>query len=315
MSKGLVKFLIFIVLTAIAGGLYYRYRITHSLEQQIELFKINNEATRQRAVAYLVRQGKHSIPYLISALESNDSQVRINAVRALGRIDEPNTIDPLINRITDADQEVQYEVLEALENRGKKIITRLVKSLESSNHKMRAKITELIGRIADPESIDIVKQVLNDSSPEVRAQAVIAMRWVAKEKSIELIYPMLRDSDTNVRMMVVFALGEFKHNPDARRALEGALSSSDDQLREKAIQFLGESEHPDVEDALIKALGDKELKVRWVAAEALGKTGGMQSLGALRKVILKRYEVEFVKSSAKNAIKKIRQRLRGKNGR
>ncbi|MFH1379910.1 MAG: HEAT repeat domain-containing protein [bacterium] len=309
MNKGLLKFIFFLILLFIIGGMYYKYRITHSLEKQIEMFKINNEAVQQRAVAYMVRQGKHSIPYLIEALSSEDTSVRINAVRALGRIDDPRVVDPLVSLLTDPYPDIQYEVMEALENRGKKIITRLLKSLESPSSKTRARTVELIGRIGDLTSKDIVEHALTDPSAEVREQAVIALRWIAKEESIDLILPLLDDPYTNVRMMVVFAFGEFKENADARRGLEQALTNDDNQLREKAVQFLGESNNPDVEEAIIPVLQDKDLKVRWAAAEALGKIGGERSLQALRKHIVNKREVEFVVSSAKKAIIRITERL------
>lgn len=313
MKKERVNFIITVTVVAVvAFGIYYYYK-RHNLGQQIEMFKVNNEATQERAVAYMVREGKRAIPYLVDALHSEDPTVRSNAAQALGRIDEPGVINPLVEVLADADPNIQYEAMEALENRGRKAVPALLKTAESGDRIFRAKAIELLGRIGDPQSKEVIEKSLSDTSSEVRAQAVISLRWIAFGDAVELIVPMLDDPDANVRMMVVFALGELREHESARRALEKALTIKDNQLREKAAHFLGETGNPDTESALIKALKDRRLEVRWTACEALGKVGGDKALQALTNILLKRNEVEFVKSAAKKAIENIRERQRGSN--
>lgn len=310
MKKNIVKMSFMLVVIGAVVISVYLYYVRHSLENQIEMFKVNNEAAQKRAVAYMVRAGKKAVPYLIAALEKEDTAVRMNATEALGRIDDPAVVEPLVSMLVDPDPNIQYAAMNALENRGTMALEKLIETARGDDQKLRAHSIELLGRIGDPSARAVAEQGLKDSSPEVRAQAVIALRWIAFEEAVELIFPLLNDTDNNVRMMVVFALGDMPESSPARRALVKSLNSADDQVREKAAHFLGRSGYPDVEEALCGILSDRELKVRWTAAEALGKVGGERALGALSNVLLKRNEVEFVKSSAKKAIENIKERLK-----
>lgn len=303
--------IISIIGALIIGGVYY-WR-TRGLERQIKIFSINNESAQQRAVAYLVARGKKSIPYLVKALESSEPQVRINAVRALGRISDPGVIDPLVSVLVDSDPTIQYEAVDALESRGKESIPTLLIAAEAENPILRSKTIEIIGMIGDPSGIGVVAKALSDPYPEVRTKAVIALRRMAGEEAIHLIAPKLDDPSNNVRLMVVFALGDLKDIAAARRALEKALTNPDEQLREYAAQFLGDTGYADTEMALCRALHDKQLRVRWNAAEALGKVGGKHALQVLSDLLVKRREVDFVKGAAKKAMKKIRIRRKEEN--
>ena len=315
MKNNIFKMIFMLVIIGlVSGGIYY-YRMRTSLENQIEMFKVNNEAAQKRAVAYMVRAGKKAVPYLIDALAIEDTSVRINATEALGRINDPVVIEPLISMLVDQDPNIQYEAMEALENRGKMAVEALIKTARGENPQLRAQSVELLGRIGDPLGRDVVEQALKDFSPEVRAQAVVALRWIDFEDSVGIIFPLLNDTDNNVRMMVVFALGDMQESAHARRSLVKSLQSTDEQVREKAAHFLGKAGYADVEEALCGILSDKELKVRWTAAEALGKVGGERALRALTEIMLKRNEVEFVKNSAKNSIEKIRERQKETNAR
>jgi HEAT repeat protein len=73
-----------------------------------------NGLQRQRARLALVEMGKSAVPHLIEALKDDHQQVRWEAAKALGSINDPNAAPALVEALMDESSEVRWLAAEAL---------------------------------------------------------------------------------------------------------------------------------------------------------------------------------------------------------
>lgn len=95
------------------------------------MLQLRNDEFKDDAVDALVELGGPCVPRLISALKDKDENVRKCAVLALGRIKDPDAIDPLIEMLGDKDWFTRLTAAAALESigdeRGREAIKPLLK--------------------------------------------------------------------------------------------------------------------------------------------------------------------------------------------
>ena len=90
---------------------------------------------RQRARMYLAHHEPESIPALLDALKSSNSQIRWEAVKVLGDIHNPETAPALTEMLMDEDTGVRWAAMESLIELGRKalrpILEKFTKDFES----------------------------------------------------------------------------------------------------------------------------------------------------------------------------------------
>lgn len=93
--------------------------------------QLRNDEFNDAATDALVELGKPAVPRLIAALKDKDENVRKQSVIALGRIKDPDAIDPLIDMLQDKDWFTRLTAAAALESigheRGREAIKPLMK--------------------------------------------------------------------------------------------------------------------------------------------------------------------------------------------
>jgi HEAT repeat protein len=91
-----------------------------SLESLVEILASRDGLARQRAREALVAEGRAAVPLLIRALrESRVDQVRWEAAKALGTLDDARAIPVLVAALEDDDPDVGWLAAEALQKLGK----------------------------------------------------------------------------------------------------------------------------------------------------------------------------------------------------
>jgi HEAT repeat protein len=113
----------------------------------------------------------------------------------------------------------------------------------------------------------------------------------------------LGGGDPHVRGAIVGALA--KIGVPAIGALLVALKGSDRDLRDAAASALGQIEDTDAAPLLIRALHDDDWYVRMVAAEILGKVGGVGAIEPLFVAFTSEDEVQHVRKAAIDSIGRI----------
>ena len=115
----------------------------------------------------------------------------------------------------------------------------------------------------------------------LEAQYTLAERGA---KSIPVFTGLLASaaSDPLARRHAVWGLGQLAVKyPGARKALHPLLQSADDEVRAQASKLLGDHHDAGMTDALVAALGDSSARVKFFAAQSLGKLRAAAATPAL----------------------------------
>jgi len=248
---------------------------------------------------------------LIKSLADNSLQVRINAVRALGKIADPQAIPALIKLIKDPDPEVRFCVADSLTklvslNKAPylKSLTVLIKALKDNQASTRAKIAELLGKIADPRATQALIRSLKDPFAWVRAASAKALGEIADSKALSALLKASKDKEDFVREKVIFALGKLK-DKSALPIIINVLDNKQKEIRLAATLALGNLGQDEAVPFLIKALKDEETNVQKGAIDSLGKIPNPEAKKALEELINDETENPYLRQVAREALSKL----------
>jgi hypothetical protein len=91
----------------------------HQIADLIARLADGNGLVRQRARFMLVNLGQESIPALLEALKSPSVNTRLEAVKALSELPDPQTLSALTDRLMDEDIGVRWTAAESLISQGR----------------------------------------------------------------------------------------------------------------------------------------------------------------------------------------------------
>lgn len=209
---------------------------------------------------------------LIASLRDHVAEVRSAAAQALGELDDPRTVEALMNALrTDTDASVRAMAAWAL---GQLENPRAVPALgDALLHDGDANVREMaawaLGAIESTQGVEPLRTALRDRSPEVRAKAVWALGAIEDSAAVPALMEALSDASVEIRRTAAWALGQIEH-PSAIPALVAALRDSDAEVRSTAAWAIGGIEDPSASEAMVELLKDENPEVRRAAAEALG---------------------------------------------
>ncbi len=119
------------------------------------------------------------------------------------------------------------------------------------------------------EAVQRLRRVLaDDPAPGLRADAAVALAdATAKDAVSDLVRSAKRDDAIRVRQMALVALGELAgpDDSDARAVIERALEDDSPELRFQALIAHARVGVGTVDEALARALGDDDARVRYIA--------------------------------------------------
>ncbi|CCI03388.1 HEAT repeat domain-containing protein [Microcystis aeruginosa] len=246
-----------------------------------------------------------------------DELVRNKAVEALSKIGTPEAVSGLIEAINHPYQKVRSKAAEALLNIGtQEAYLGLITALNHSDENVRKYAVEALGKVMNISSLEampILIEALNNPYQEVRSHATMIF---AKIPLVLVVNPELRqafiaslnnDSDETGRGCVATALSLLL-NPEEVPALMTALINSDETIRSKAIQSLGEIldkiGNPETMSSLSMALEDSNNFLRCYSAILLtvylSKKGNPEALPILIKAL--NHSDEYVRRIAVSSL-------------
>ncbi|NOT23620.1 MAG: HEAT repeat domain-containing protein [Nitrospiraceae bacterium] len=226
---------------------------------------------------------------LIAALASSDWIVRMHAAKALGRIQDPQAVGPLVPLLQDKVKAVREEASTALAAIGEAALSSLLDALTHVEWLVRLHAVEALGKTKSPEAVVPLLSVLfNDRDRAVREDAVRALGQIGDLRAVEFLVTVMREP--GLRPLAVDALGEIGDRrtvPVLIDVLEGVgrpevsmpIDGCGDQWGEERITLgaaaraLGAIRDEAAIPALIKALG--YTVTRADAADALARFGGV----------------------------------------
>ena len=247
---------------------------------------------------------------LIKALKyESDSDVRRNAARAPGYIQDDQVVEPLIEALGDEDSIVRSEVAKVLgdigDSRAEEPLIEVF--LNDEDKYVRGWVARALRNVGGLRAAEVMIGVLNDeNSLDRQSYAINALGgiafwqaektqlwdddlngyvWIPEEievlrkmgePAVEPLIKALGDEDSSVRSSAAYALGGVGYS------YIGELGVWDEDSGSYVwVPKIGE---PAVEP-LIKALGDEDSSVREWAAWALGRIGDTRATEPLREVL------------------------------
>jgi hypothetical protein len=140
------------------------------------------------------------------------------------------------------------------------------------------------------ESYSLVTKMLENEWDHVVAlnSAIFALGHLRNDEAVPLILRYQDHSDENVRFAVAFALGSFPNEPQSVLGLLKLTQDPDDEVRDWAVfgpGVLGDSDSPEIREALLRCLSDANQDVYEEAAVGLGKRQDQRVIPKLQTML------------------------------
>jgi HEAT repeat protein len=201
-------------------------------------------------------------PVLRSARGEGNKRMRLRAIRSLGELKNPRSVDALRALAGDADDVVAATAEEAL------------LKVEGATW-ARYYATYVLGQIRSPHGVRPLLSVLGDPSPVVRYGVVRALgRISSKNVAGPLALVLVSDTDAAARAEAAKALAQVEiDDPVFVSMLLTGIKDRSPQVRVPVTRLLGRLEDARVVAPLLDALEDSHWKVRRNAENALVSMG------------------------------------------
>lgn len=224
-------------------------------------------------------RAKGDIPAIIKALSyKKDEFVRLDAVRALAALRDPQLFEPFVSALQDERWRVRIAAVEALGALGDpRAIDPLTVMLYHDEYARRS-VVEAFGQIGDPRAIDPLLDALGDRTllKDV-SQALARIGSPAVDSLVEL----LSDRNPTAREIAIKTLIEIG-DPSAVEAIIERLNDTRKSIQGLAATALEAIGEPAIEP-LIQTLHDPDDDKRAGAAAVLRKIGGARVVDLMRE--------------------------------
>jgi HEAT repeat protein len=255
--------------------------------QLIQDLTSSDVATRKKAVMQAGEAKiKESIPTLIHLLQTDtDSVVRNSAARALGKINDPDQhdiiLDALCQATTDSDYYTRANACWSLgklkDKRALPFLTKMIQpnqivymttgdgKIDTSQKTVSAELKETgvqytdtilkaigaLAEIGDPDAIPALLQALKEESDgNIRCAAALALGKVRSPEALDRLIAALNDKFWYVRRDIAKAFKDYK-DPKTIKPLIRLLNDMYDQVKKNAMDALIAIGKPAAKDLLL----------------------------------------------------------------
>lgn len=198
------------------------------------------EAAWGRCCALLVLReigDPSAMPYFIQALADTSANVRLEAVRGLGRLNGDESIPHLIKSAgADKDPYVRAEALRFLRDVGvgyPDVLDLALASLKDKDRFVRMQAAGLLGNFHNDRSIIPLIQAMTDAHWGVRERAETSLHNFA-DRAVEPLIEALDSKSWTLRFRAVRLLGEID-DARSRPALEQVLQRKNEKIKVKTV--------------------------------------------------------------------------------
>ena len=130
-------------------------------------------------------------------LTSDDWEVRVAAVRALGKLDTAASVALIVSALDDQDGSVRAAAVHVLGNLGKQAsFGRLVAALHDADWHVRETAVLALGKQGQRVSHEVLLTALHDTDGSVQEAARLALQWRSTEDRTSASYGQLREQKT-----------------------------------------------------------------------------------------------------------------------
>jgi HEAT repeat protein len=209
----------------------------------------------------------------VQATQTEDSDVREIALRALARIADPRAVQPLILALGSAEAWLAPRIADILTRHGKVVVEPLMALLaDSSGSPARAWAANVLGEVRAQPAFPVLVKALDDPDDEVRGKSATALGRLGDRRALgHLLEHLLTDPAPFVRGRIASTLGQFD-GPEVIDSLVRALGDPAWWVRMRSVEAL-EQIGSVAEGPLLVALEDRDQEIRRRSAVALERLG------------------------------------------
>ncbi|MDB4980353.1 MAG: hypothetical protein JWM82_1105, partial [Myxococcales bacterium] len=207
---------------------------------------------------------------VIDCLSEEDSDVRILACEALGRMGHVEAVGALFPLLADPDTRVAYSAVAAIQSLGSHETDRLaVEAARSPDVRVRRAALRILAYFGASTGLDVFLAALDDADERVRESAISGLPFMDDPRAFEALLAAAKAPLDKTRAAAMRSLGQCVGDLRASAYLLKGLGDSDAWVRYYACQALGKLAFEPASGAIIELLGDPAGQVRVAAVEAL----------------------------------------------
>ncbi|MBW3022466.1 HEAT repeat domain-containing protein, partial [Candidatus Woesearchaeota archaeon] len=233
------------------------------IEYHLDTLKYGDLDSRLRASQKLWEIGEGSVPFIISAL-NEESIPKSIGVRILGFIGGARARDVIVRYISDPNYNVRAEVAGALGRiKDPDSIEILIGLRNDDSDYVRIVAGNALGEIGAP-ALERLHQLMGESESDVRF-ALVPLRFISDDSSIPYLVESYKYENTDIRNEIreFFILGSEKRINTLVSYLEV------DKLTPYALELVEDFGKKEAVEPLIRLLGHQDSEVRLKAAKIL----------------------------------------------
>lgn len=254
-----------------------------TLETLISELNHEEDWRRMRSTVACLKGGPKAVEGLIEAMAQATPEYKVEGVRMLARIRDPQAGIPLVKMISDENEAVSQAAIASLEQMAgildEPTAAALVEMLKDETH--REYITNLIGVI--PTSIGPLTNMLKDPEESARITAATILDHLLDPRSADALVDAMGDpAIRGLAAETLRRLGAVRDRID--EVMNELANVEESELREGARQEAVIKLHPigrPAVEILIEYLEDDDWVVREAAADVLGKIADIRAVEPL----------------------------------
>jgi HEAT repeat protein len=262
----------------------------HSAAVALSLVDTLDDENLRRPIAVLLgRIGSvEGVPALLRLMGDADPLVVAAAANALAAVGDYRAFEPLLDLLDREDITVRHAAVSALSSLGHPSTTRaMLARLRDASPRVRESAARIAAYLGDDASLDGLVDLCADEAPTVRRAAVEHLANFDESRVVDTIRRLLRsDSDATVRAAAARGLGRTDHE-SAPRALLEAMEDENLWVRYYAVRSLGVI-GAGTDEAITACLVDRALNdappVRIAAVEALSVLHARSAMDVVRQL-------------------------------
>ncbi len=261
---------------------------------------LGHAKVRKDVVEALVRHGERVTELLIEQLSVDETDTRIAAVIALGRVGDRRAVPALLDLLRH-DPELVVITAGALARIGDpRALEPLLDVLSRPETAVRQAAIAALNSLGHPDLPARTETLLHSPNALVRESAARIVGYFGFANCVEPFLALFRDPDENVRRAAAESVA-YLEDPRVLSVLDRAIHDDTPRVRASAAQGLGQTGRHEAVPLLIAALEDADAWVRYFAARALGQLGAPEVLEPLAALI-QRDSANHVRAAALEAI-------------
>ena len=258
---------------------------------------------RHIAAEVLHDKGDESfVETLIQALDDEESFIRHEVIRALGKIGDPRAVGALTDILCyHGDEDTRWAAAVALEEIGDLAASEAsVRALRDEDADVRCQAAKALGELGDASAVPSLIKALTDPEPKVQRAAAHAIGKIGESETVKpLLVEILKTESPNIQYWVAITLVWLKDSSAVELCIQ-ALDCNETEIRAEALDALA-SASTELLDAhrLLKLctgmLEDEDESVRVSAVRGLGEAATPEAISLLRGILDSESETPFMK--------------------